>query len=52
MIVLETVCLWTLDVCYCGGFVPLVVTMCHWLNSRVLLGVVVYHWIVVVYYYG
>jgi hypothetical protein len=52
MIVMETVCLWTVDVCYCGGCVPLVVTMCHRLSSRVLLGVVVYHWIVVVYYYG
>ena len=27
-------------------------TMCHRLNSRVLLGVVMYHWIVVLYYYG
>jgi hypothetical protein len=52
MITVETVCLWTIVVCHCGGCVPLVVTMCHWLNSRVLLGVVVYHWIVVVYYYG
>jgi hypothetical protein len=25
------------------GCVPLVVTMCHWLSSRVLLRVVVYH---------
>jgi hypothetical protein len=31
MIVVETVCLWTVVVCYCGGCVPLVVTMCHWL---------------------
>jgi hypothetical protein len=30
--------------------IPLVMTMCHWLSSRVLLGVVLYHWIVVVYY--
>jgi hypothetical protein len=29
MIAMETVCLWTVDVCYCGGCVPLVVTMCH-----------------------
>jgi hypothetical protein len=29
MISMETVCLWTIDVCYCGGCVPLVVTMCH-----------------------
>jgi hypothetical protein len=52
MITVETVCLWTVVVCHYGGCVPLVVTMCHLLNSRVLLGVVVYHWIVVVYYYG
>jgi hypothetical protein len=52
MIFMETVCLWIVDVCYCGGCVPLVVTMCHRLSSCVLLGVVVYHWIVVVYYYG
>jgi hypothetical protein len=52
MITVETVCLWTVVVCHCGGCIPLVVTMCHWLSSRVLLGVVVYHWIVVVYYYG
>jgi hypothetical protein len=29
MIAMETVCIWTEDVCYCGGCVPLVVTMCH-----------------------
>jgi hypothetical protein len=29
MIVVETVCLWTVDVCYGGGWVPLVVTMFH-----------------------
>jgi hypothetical protein len=52
MITVETVCLWTVVVCHSGGCIPLVVTMCHWLNCRVLLGVVVYHWIVVVYYYG
>jgi hypothetical protein len=31
MIVVETVCLWTVVVCYCGGCDPLVVTVCHWL---------------------
>jgi hypothetical protein len=46
------VCLWTVDVCYCGGCVPLIVIICHWSSIYVLLGVVVYHWIVVVYYYG
>jgi hypothetical protein len=51
MIVVETVCLWTVVVCCSGGCVPLVVTMCH-CSSRVLLGVIVYHWIVGVYYYG
>ena len=29
MIVMETVCLWTIVVCYCGGCDPLVVTVCH-----------------------
>jgi hypothetical protein len=29
MIAMENVCLWTIDVCYCGGRIPLVVTMCH-----------------------
>jgi hypothetical protein len=29
MIAMETVCLWKIDVCYCGGCVPLVVSMCH-----------------------
>jgi hypothetical protein len=48
MIVVEIVCLWTVDVYHYGGYVPLVVTMCHWLNIHVLLGVLVYHWIVVV----
>jgi hypothetical protein len=52
MITVETVCLWTVVVCHCVGCVPLFVTMCHLSSSRVLLGVVVYHWIVVVYYYG
>ena len=31
MILVETVCIWTIVVCYCGGCVPLVVIMCHWL---------------------
>jgi hypothetical protein len=31
MIVLETVCLWTLVICCYGGCDPLIVTMCHWL---------------------
>jgi hypothetical protein len=29
MIAMETVCLWTVDVCYCGGCVPLIVIACH-----------------------
>jgi hypothetical protein len=29
MIAMEIVCLWTVYVCYCGGCVPLVVTMSH-----------------------
>jgi hypothetical protein len=29
MIAMETICLWTIDVSYYGGCVPLVVTMCH-----------------------
>jgi hypothetical protein len=43
MITMENVCLWIVFVCHCGGSIPLVVTMCHWLSSHVLLGVVVYH---------
>jgi hypothetical protein len=31
MIVVETVCLWKVVVCYCGGCDPLVVIVCHWL---------------------
>jgi hypothetical protein len=31
MIFVETVCLWTVAICYCGGCDPLIVTMCHWL---------------------
>jgi hypothetical protein len=52
MITVETACFWTVAVCHYVGCVPLFVTMCHLSSSRVLLGVVVYHWIVVVYYYG
>jgi hypothetical protein len=37
MITMETVCLQTIEVCYCGGYVPLFVTMCHGLISFVLL---------------
>ena len=29
MIVMETACLQTIEICYCGGYVPLFVTMCH-----------------------
>jgi hypothetical protein len=32
MIVMETI-----EICYCGGYVPLSVTMCHGLSSCVLL---------------
>jgi hypothetical protein len=52
MITVETVCLWTVAVCHCVGCVPLFVTIFHLSSSRVMLGVVVYHWVVVVYYYG
>jgi hypothetical protein len=52
MITMETVCLWEVTICHCVGCVPLFVTMCHLSSSRVLFGVVLYHWIVVVYYYG
>jgi hypothetical protein len=31
IIVEETVRLWTIFVCHCGGCVPLIVTMFHWL---------------------
>jgi hypothetical protein len=51
MIAVETVCLWTVVVCHSGGCVPLVVTV-SLVSSCVPLGAVVYHWIVVVYYYG
>jgi hypothetical protein len=36
MIVIETVRLQTVEICYCGGYVPLFVTMCHDLSSCVL----------------
>jgi hypothetical protein len=36
MIVIETACLQTVEIYYCGGFVPLFVTMCHGLSSCVL----------------
>jgi hypothetical protein len=48
MISVEIVCLWTVVVCHYVGCVPLFLTMCHLSSSRVLLGVVVYHSIVVV----
>jgi hypothetical protein len=31
MILVETVCIWTIVVCYCGGCHPPVVIVCHWL---------------------
>ena len=36
MIVMETACLQTVEIYYCGGFVPLFVTMCHGLSSFIL----------------
>jgi hypothetical protein len=36
MIIMETACLETVEIYYCGGFVPLFVTMCHSLSSCVL----------------
>jgi hypothetical protein len=36
MIVMETICLQTVEIYYCGGYVPLFVTMCHGLSSCVL----------------
>jgi hypothetical protein len=36
MIVMETACLQTVEIYYCGGYVPLSVTMCHSLSSCVL----------------
>jgi hypothetical protein len=29
MILMATVCLWTVDVFYYGGCVPMIMTMCH-----------------------
>jgi hypothetical protein len=37
MITMETVCLQKVEVCYCGRYVPLFVTMCHGLSSCILL---------------
>ena len=31
MIVVETVCLWKIVVCYCGGCDPLIAIVGHWL---------------------
>jgi hypothetical protein len=36
MIVMKTTYLQTVEIYYCGGFVPLFVTMCHGLSSCVL----------------
>jgi hypothetical protein len=36
MIVMETSYLQTIEIYYCGGFVPLFVTMCHGLSSCIL----------------
>jgi hypothetical protein len=36
MIVMETACLQTVEICYCGGYGPLFVTMCHGLSCSVL----------------
>jgi hypothetical protein len=36
MIVMETACLQIVEIYYCGGFVPVFVTMCHGLSSCVL----------------
>jgi hypothetical protein len=52
MIFMETLFLWTVDVYYYSGCVPLLATICHRSSICVLLGVAVYHWIVVVCYYG
>jgi hypothetical protein len=61
MIVVETICLWKVVVCYGGGCAPLVVTVCHWLilcatrsgcvplgSSYVLLWIdtIVFYWMV------
>jgi hypothetical protein len=36
MIVMETACLQTVEIYYCGGYVSPVVTMCHGLSCYVL----------------
>ena len=36
MIVMEIACLQIVEIYYCGGYVPLFVTMCHGLSSCVL----------------
>jgi hypothetical protein len=36
MIVMKTMSLQTVEIYYCGGYVPLFVTMCHGLSSCVL----------------
>jgi hypothetical protein len=45
MIVMETACLQTVEIYYCGGYVPLFVTMCHSLSSCVLprINIVVFY---------
>jgi hypothetical protein len=45
MIVMETTCLQTIEIYYCGGYVPLIMTMCHSLSSCVL------PWIDIVVFY-
>jgi tetrahydromethanopterin S-methyltransferase subunit E len=45
MIVMETACLQTIDLFYCGGYVPLFVTMCHGLSIFIL------PWIDIVVFY-
>ena len=50
MIVMESSCLQTIDICYCGGYVPLFVTMCHsfisyvlpWINKIVFYQLILY----------
>jgi hypothetical protein len=50
MIVMETACLQIVEICYCGGYVPLFVTMCHdlsscvlpWINTVVLYQLILY----------
>jgi hypothetical protein len=37
MTVVETICLWIVVVYYCGGCVPLIVTMCQWLVAMCYL---------------